>query len=119
MRTLPCHDVIFLLWHRLTAAGMIALAATLAEVCLNQEKQEEPEDEVDSLHNQIKRVVVPVPGVGADILARSVNERIVSDARNKLNGCINIEGRSNGVAGEEAERIMKSIAKKLKIRHEA
>ena len=50
---------------------MVALPDSLAQVSLDQEEDEEPEDKVDSHHHDVEGVVVPVPGVGVDFVTRS------------------------------------------------
>jgi len=51
---------------------MVAPATAFAQVDFDQEEDEEPENEVNSLHDQVERVVTPVPWVWADVWTRSL-----------------------------------------------
>ena len=55
---------------------MPALAHTLANIYLDQEQDEGPEEEVGDLHYQIEQVVLECPGVRADVLTLSKIRRV-------------------------------------------
>ena len=68
---------------------MPALAHTLANVYLNQEQDEGPEEEVDNLHDQIEQVILKDPGIWVDVLAFSL--RAVSDLRDEFDGGVRVK----------------------------